>query len=82
MHTKQLTQWHPNVYASGVKHDIYDQSLHPACHCILFWATTFTFNHFVSTQESIYYYPRAQVMGIHHLVFCISTLYPSKEPTY
>ena len=35
MHTKWLTQWHPKVISSGVKHDLSNQSFHFAYNCIL-----------------------------------------------
>ena len=33
---KRLTQWHPKATASGVKHHLSGQSLHPTYHSILF----------------------------------------------
>ena len=36
MHTKWLSQWHPKVIPSVLKHDLSDQSLHPTYHCIRF----------------------------------------------
>ena len=36
MHIKWSTQWHAKVIPSGVKQDLYAQSLHPAYDYVLF----------------------------------------------
>jgi hypothetical protein len=50
-HTHAQLNGIPKVIPSGVKHDQASQTMHPTYHYTPFQASTFTINHFRSTQE-------------------------------